>query len=191
MFMLNTLSTHSMPNILAAIENKYVDWKEFLVKRLTGARTLPHDFYYMVQEELRDIPFRKGMKVEVVDKMCVSSLRVVTVEEVIGGRLMLRYDSAPVSKFREPRMRWKEFVHGHVEPRMRWMELVLGLFLFSHLVIFWVYIIKPQRQCHSFFSLFWASGIFCVINHIRIGYKCSMSFFCLIKINILLPLYTQ
>jgi len=83
---------------LPGIESKYTDWKEFLVKRLTGARTLPEDFYYEVQEELRDIPICKGMKLEVVDKMCVSSLRVATVEEVIGGRLMLRYDNSDVSR---------------------------------------------------------------------------------------------
>ena len=32
-------------SVFAAIHSKYGDWKEFLVKRLTGARTLPHNFY--------------------------------------------------------------------------------------------------------------------------------------------------
>ena len=27
------------------IQAKYTDWKDFLVKRLTGARTLPTNFY--------------------------------------------------------------------------------------------------------------------------------------------------
>ena len=67
------------------------------MKRLTDSRTLPEDFSLEVQDELRSIPIRKHMKLEVVDKMCVSSLRVATVEEVIGGRLMLKYDNSDVS----------------------------------------------------------------------------------------------
>lgn len=34
------------------------------------------------------------MHVEVVNRMCVSAMRVATVDEVIGGRLRLRYDDA-------------------------------------------------------------------------------------------------
>jgi len=37
---------------IAAIEDKYKDWKEFLVKRLTGARTLPSNFYNKVTDSL-------------------------------------------------------------------------------------------------------------------------------------------
>ena len=33
---------------------------------------------------------------EVVDRMCVSAMRVATIEEVIGGRLRLHYDDAKV-----------------------------------------------------------------------------------------------
>lgn len=36
-----------------AIEDKYKDWKDFLVKRLTGARTLPSNFYSKVHDSLR------------------------------------------------------------------------------------------------------------------------------------------
>ena len=38
--------------LIAAIEDKYKDWKEFLVKRLTGARTLPSNFYSKVTDSL-------------------------------------------------------------------------------------------------------------------------------------------
>lgn len=38
--------------LFAAIEDKYKDWKEFLVKRLTGARTLPSNFYNKVTDSL-------------------------------------------------------------------------------------------------------------------------------------------
>ena len=54
--------------IFAAIQTKQNDWKDFLVKRLTGARTLPSNFYLKVWESVDSI-FRPGMKLEVVDKM--------------------------------------------------------------------------------------------------------------------------
>lgn len=73
------------------IQNKYFDWKEYLVKRLTGARTLPSNFYNKVVESINDIPIKKGMQLEVVDKMCVSAMKVAKVQEVVGGRLRLHY----------------------------------------------------------------------------------------------------
>ena len=48
--------------------SKYSDWREFLVKRLTGARTLPINFYAKLWSTIRS-QFRPGMKLEVVDKM--------------------------------------------------------------------------------------------------------------------------
>lgn len=39
--------------LFTAIEDKYKDWKEFLVKRLTGARTLPSNFYSKVHDSLK------------------------------------------------------------------------------------------------------------------------------------------
>ncbi|XP_013413115.1 MBT domain-containing protein 1 [Lingula anatina] len=73
------------------IQYKYVDWKEFLVKRLTGARTLPNNFYTKVLESMSSHKFKPGTRLEVVDKMCVSAMRVATVDEIIGGRLRLQY----------------------------------------------------------------------------------------------------
>ena len=32
-------------SVLLSLQAKYSDWKDFLVKRLTGARTLPINFY--------------------------------------------------------------------------------------------------------------------------------------------------
>lgn len=81
---------------VSAIQHKYTDWKDYLVKRLTGSRTLPSNFYTKVQEGINNHKFRKTMHVEVVNRMCVSAMRVATVEEVIGGRLRLRYDDAKV-----------------------------------------------------------------------------------------------
>ena len=46
------------------LQSKYSDWKEFLVKRLTGARTLPTNFYKVVWESVSSV-FKPGMKLEV------------------------------------------------------------------------------------------------------------------------------
>ena len=73
------------------IQSKYNDWKDFLVKRLTGARTLPSNFYPKVQESVQSI-FKQGMKLEVVDKMRICQVRVATILEITGRRLRLQYD---------------------------------------------------------------------------------------------------
>ncbi|KAK0149446.1 MBT domain-containing protein 1 [Merluccius polli] len=67
------------------------NWKSFLVKRLTGSKTLPPDFTTKVQESLQ-FPFKKLMRVEVVDKGHLCRTRVALVEQVIGGRLRLVYE---------------------------------------------------------------------------------------------------
>ena len=46
--------------LIIAIQTKHTDWKDFLVKRLTGARTLPSNFYCKVMESVSSI-FRIGM----------------------------------------------------------------------------------------------------------------------------------
>lgn len=75
------------------IQAKYSDWKEFLVKRLTGARTLPTNFYKVVWESVSSV-FKPGMKLEVVDKMRISQVRVATVVDITGRRLQLAYDDS-------------------------------------------------------------------------------------------------
>eukprot|EP00092_Neocalanus_flemingeri_P099427 GFUD01126832.1.p1 GENE.GFUD01126832.1~~GFUD01126832.1.p1 ORF type:complete len:765 (+),score=246.27 GFUD01126832.1:56-2350(+) len=75
------------------IQTKYADWKDFLVKKLTGARTLPTNFYKVVWESVTSV-FKKGMKLEVVDKMRISQVRVATVLDITGKRLQLAYDDS-------------------------------------------------------------------------------------------------
>ncbi|KAG7272691.1 hypothetical protein CRUP_029630, partial [Coryphaenoides rupestris] len=65
------------------------NWKSFLVKRLTGSKTLPPDF---TTKESLQFPFKKLMRVEVVDKGHLCRTRVALVEQVIGGRLRLVYE---------------------------------------------------------------------------------------------------
>ena len=77
---------------VTVIENKYTDWRELLVRRLTGARTLPHNFGALVEEGLRAWPLTQNMRLEVVDKMCVSAMRVATVQLLVCGRVRLQYE---------------------------------------------------------------------------------------------------
>lgn len=79
--------------IFSAIEYKYKDWKDFLVKRLTGARTLPSNFYFKVQDSLKS-RFRIGLNMEVVDKNRISQVCVATVKRIIGKRLHVEYYNA-------------------------------------------------------------------------------------------------
>ncbi|XP_038613099.1 MBT domain-containing protein 1 isoform X1 [Tachyglossus aculeatus] len=75
------------------IQHKYTNWKTFLVKRLTGAKTLPPDFSQKVTESMQ-YPFKPSMRVEVVDKTHLCRTRVAVVERVIGGRLRLLYEES-------------------------------------------------------------------------------------------------
>lgn len=55
------------------IEDKYSDWKEFLCKRLTGARTLPSSFSAKVTDSMKS-RFQCGLNLEVVDKNRISQV---------------------------------------------------------------------------------------------------------------------
>lgn len=86
--------------IFLAIQNKYCDWKGFLVKVLTGARTLPQNFKSKVADETSNWPLKPNMVLEVVDRLCLSTMKVATVDEVIGGRLKLKYTDSKVRRFK-------------------------------------------------------------------------------------------
>lgn len=73
-----------------SIEHKYKDWKDFLVERLSGARTLPSNFYNKISESF--VPrFRVGLNLECVDKNMISQVRLATVQKVVGKRLFVKY----------------------------------------------------------------------------------------------------
>ncbi|XP_069786011.1 MBT domain-containing protein 1-like isoform X3 [Narcine bancroftii] len=74
-----------------SIQHKYTNWKAFLVKRLTGAKTLPPDFCSQVVESMQ-YPFKTAMRVEVVDKTHLCRTRIAVVESIVGGRLRLIYE---------------------------------------------------------------------------------------------------
>ncbi|XP_045768427.1 polycomb protein Sfmbt-like isoform X2 [Maniola jurtina] len=78
-----------------SIEDKYTDWKKFLVKQLTDARTLPANFYTKLNDSLVS-RFCIGSVMEVVDKNRISQVKVASVCEIIGKRLHVKYyDSSP------------------------------------------------------------------------------------------------
>ncbi|KAL1139424.1 hypothetical protein AAG570_006408 [Ranatra chinensis] len=78
------------------IEDKYKDWKHFLVKRLTGARTLPSNFYSRVHENLK-CRFRCDLNLEVVDKNRISQVKVATIKKIVGKRLHVKYYDADIN----------------------------------------------------------------------------------------------
>ncbi|XP_026171794.1 lethal(3)malignant brain tumor-like protein 2 isoform X2 [Mastacembelus armatus] len=72
------------------VKQNIQDWKEYLMKKLLGANTLPVDFYLKLAESTKT-PFKIGMRVEIVDPKYVSRTRVAIIESIIGGRLRLVY----------------------------------------------------------------------------------------------------
>lgn len=77
-----------------SIANKYKDWKDFLMRRLTGARTLPTNFYNKVNDSMKS-RFRCGLHLEVVDKNRISQVKVATIQKIVGKRLHVRYYDSP------------------------------------------------------------------------------------------------
>jgi hypothetical protein len=73
-----------------SITKPYKDWKEFLVSRLSNARTLPSTFYNKISESFKS-RFRLNLKLEVVDKNRISQVKLATIHKIVGKRLYIRY----------------------------------------------------------------------------------------------------
>uniref|UniRef100_A0A182T321 FCS-type domain-containing protein n=1 Tax=Anopheles maculatus TaxID=74869 RepID=A0A182T321_9DIPT len=61
-----------------SIEKPSPDWKEFLVARLSNARTLPSTFYNKISDSFKS-RFRVGLNLEVVDKNRISQVKLATI----------------------------------------------------------------------------------------------------------------
>jgi len=72
------------------LQEKYSDWRAFIVKQLKGAQSLPEKFHHRVMEAFRS-RFQVGMTVELVDRYNLSTVKAATVEAIIGRRLKLKY----------------------------------------------------------------------------------------------------
>lgn len=55
------------------------------MRRLTGARTLPTNFYSKVNDSMKS-RFRCGLHLEVVDKNRISQVKVATIQKIVGDR---------------------------------------------------------------------------------------------------------
>ncbi|KAM3859603.1 lethal(3)malignant brain tumor-like protein 2 [Diretmus argenteus] len=73
------------------VQQNIPDWKEYLMKKLVGANTLPVDLYLKLAESMK-YSFKPGVRLEVVDPKHVSRTRVAIVDSVVGGRLRLLYE---------------------------------------------------------------------------------------------------
>uniref|UniRef100_A0A8C4Q847 L3MBTL histone methyl-lysine binding protein 2 n=1 Tax=Eptatretus burgeri TaxID=7764 RepID=A0A8C4Q847_EPTBU len=76
----------------ASIQHTQSDWNSFMVQRLSGSYTLPAVFHTKVLESLR-WKGRLGMRLEVVDKACISQVRIASILDVVGGRICLLYEN--------------------------------------------------------------------------------------------------
>ncbi|XP_067936053.1 MBT domain-containing protein 1-like isoform X2 [Watersipora subatra] len=75
---------------------KKTDWREYLLRKLVGCRTLPDNFRTRFLDKIGKHRFCKGMRLEIMDKMCVAAMKVAKVVEVVDCRLHLQYEGAGV-----------------------------------------------------------------------------------------------
>ncbi|XP_035231166.1 MBT domain-containing protein 1-like [Stegodyphus dumicola] len=73
-----------------SIEGKFDCWKKYLVKKISGAQTIPPVLAFKAAEHTHNT-IKKGMKLEVVDKNLISVVRSAVVSDVVGGRLHVKY----------------------------------------------------------------------------------------------------
>ncbi|XP_021367553.1 scm-like with four MBT domains protein 1 isoform X2 [Mizuhopecten yessoensis] len=77
-----------------AIKDKFEDWREFLVKSLTGARTAPS---YLLDKMTGITPIdqlKQGMRLELQHPINPMEIWLVKIIENVGGRLYLRFEGA-------------------------------------------------------------------------------------------------
>ncbi|XP_061195549.1 scm-like with four MBT domains protein 1 [Saccostrea echinata] len=77
-----------------AIKDKFDDWREFLVKSLTGARTAPS---FLLDKSTGTTPvdqLKRGMRLELQHAINPTDIWLVKIIENVGGRLYLRLEGA-------------------------------------------------------------------------------------------------
>ena len=72
------------------IEARIKNMKKYLLKSLHHAKTLPGNFYNKLYEGFRS-RFETGMILEVVDKNCISQVKLATITKIVGKRLYVQY----------------------------------------------------------------------------------------------------
>ena len=72
------------------IENRVKNLKKYLLKSLHHAKTLPGHFYNKLYESFRS-RFEVGLILEVVDKECISTVKLARINKIVGKRLYVDY----------------------------------------------------------------------------------------------------
>lgn len=72
------------------IENRVKNLKKYLLKSLHHAKTLPGHFYNKLYESFRS-RFEAGLILEVVDKDCISTVKLARINKIVGKRLYVDY----------------------------------------------------------------------------------------------------
>jgi len=84
--------------VCAVLQYRVSDWKDFLLRKLVGANTLQPNVHVKAKACFQRCPLRPGMWLEVVDRTCLSTMTVATVDKVVGSRIRLRYLQSEVKK---------------------------------------------------------------------------------------------
>ena len=85
---------------MVGLQNKNINWKSYLKPRLSESFSLSDDFEELKEKEKNFIgPLKPGIKVEVISKHNLSCMKLATVEQNRGGRLILKYDDSKVRNF--------------------------------------------------------------------------------------------
>lgn len=82
------------------IEARIKNMKKYLLKSLHHAKTLPGNFYNKLYDSFRS-RFEIGLVLEVVDKNCISRVKLARIVKIVGKRLYVQYydSSEPDSGF--------------------------------------------------------------------------------------------
>lgn len=82
------------------IEARIKNMKKYLLKSLHHAKTLPGNFYNKLFDSFRS-RFEVGLILEVVDKNCISQVKLARIMKIVGKRLYVQYfdSSEPDSGF--------------------------------------------------------------------------------------------
>ena len=59
-----------------------------------------HGYFHLLfqfNDKLDNHKLQPGMRIEVVNKMCISGMRVARIQQIIGGRLRLNYVDSQVN----------------------------------------------------------------------------------------------
>jgi mbt repeat len=72
------------------IEARVKNMKKYLLKSLHHAKTLPGNFYNKLYDSFRS-RFETGLVLEVVDKNCISRVKLARIMKIVGKRLYVQY----------------------------------------------------------------------------------------------------